>query len=122
MNVSFSAPPSCILREYSTEEDRLLYPGGQWLPGVVMNSAGNCLSLNAKKSLDDVMVMWRNEGNDDLPLNCMTLKELHTEVWYVIFLLESHILSIISLNFQLITILLFHIEMAYKWHFNLGAS
>lgn len=122
MNVSFSVPPSCILREYSTEEDRLLYPGGQWLPGVVMNSAGNCLSLNAKRSLDDVMVMWRNEGNDDLPLNCMTLKELHTEVWYVIFLLESHILSIISLNFQLITILLFHIEMAYKWHFNLGAS
>lgn len=86
MNISFSVPPSCILREHTTEEGRVLYPGGQWLPGAVMNSAGSCLNLNGKKSLDGVMIKWRNEGDDDLPVNCLTLKELRAEVWYVIFI------------------------------------
>ncbi|KAF8389847.1 hypothetical protein HHK36_024364 [Tetracentron sinense] len=80
MNISFSVPPSCILREDSSEESRLSYPGGQWLPEACLNSAGNCLSLNGKRSLDDAMVIWRDEGDDDLPIHCMTLKELRAEV------------------------------------------
>ncbi|KAJ8630448.1 hypothetical protein MRB53_023771 [Persea americana] len=89
MNISFSVPPSCILREHTTEEGRVLYPGGQWLPGAVMNSARSCLDLNGKKSLDDVMIKWRNEGDDDLPVNCLTLKELRAEVCLVANALET---------------------------------
>lgn len=117
MNISFSVPPSCILREHTTEEGRVLYPGGQWLPGAVMNSAGSCLNLNGKKSVDDVMIKWRNEGDDELPVNFLTLKELSAEVWYVIFIskvilchLKTHILFIISLNFLNIIILLLYIN------------
>lgn len=88
MDISFSVHPSCILCE-DTSEGRMLHPGGQWLPGAVLNSAGNCLSLNRKKSLDDIMVIWRNEGDDDLPVNCMTLKELRAEVFLVAHALET---------------------------------
>ena len=76
MSVSFSLPPQCILRENPS------HPGGQWLPGAHLNPAKNCLSLNGKRTLDDGMVMWRDEGDDKLPVRKMTLKELCTEVWY----------------------------------------
>lgn len=85
MNASFSVPPQCILRENLSGDGQLSVPGGQWLPGAFGNPAKNCLSLNRKRSLNDTMVIWRDEGNDDLPLNKMTLKELHTEVWYAKF-------------------------------------
>ena len=76
MSVSFSLPPQCILRENPS------HPGGQWLPGAHLNPAKNCLSLNGKRTLDDGMVIWRDEGDDKLPVRKMTLKELRTEVWY----------------------------------------
>jgi len=83
MSVSFSVPPQCILREDSS------HPGGQWLPGAHLNPARNCLSLNENRTLDDVMIVWRDEGEDKFPLKKMTLNELRTEVWLVAYALES---------------------------------
>ncbi|KAF5957753.1 hypothetical protein HYC85_004978 [Camellia sinensis] len=73
ISVSFSVPPQCILRENQS------HPGGQWLPGAHLNPTKNCLSLNGKRTLDDIMVIWRDERDDKMPVNKMTLKELCTE-------------------------------------------
>ncbi|KAI8013115.1 putative acyl-activating enzyme 17, peroxisomal [Camellia lanceoleosa] len=83
ISVSFLVPPQCILRENQS------HPGGQWLPGAHLNLAKNCLSLNGKRTLDDIMVIWRDEGDDKMPVNKMTLKELRTEVWLVAHALET---------------------------------
>ncbi|KAK4546485.1 hypothetical protein RGQ29_032885 [Quercus rubra] len=58
-------------------------PVGQWLPGAFLNPAENCLSLNSKRSLEDIAVIWRDEGDDILPVNRMTVREFRTEVWLV---------------------------------------
>ncbi|KAM1186652.1 hypothetical protein PS2_015466 [Malus domestica] len=89
MNASFDTPPQCILRENLSGDGHLLVPGGQWLPGAFGNPAKNCLIVNRKRSLNDTMVIWRDEGNDDLPLNKMTLKELRAEVWLVAHALKA---------------------------------
>lgn len=83
MNILFSVPPQCVLRENPSGETNLSDPGGQWLPGAFVNPAKNCLSLNGKRTLNDAMVIWRNEGDDDMPVNRMTLQELCSEVWLV---------------------------------------
>uniref|UniRef100_A0A7N0T1M9 AMP-dependent synthetase/ligase domain-containing protein n=1 Tax=Kalanchoe fedtschenkoi TaxID=63787 RepID=A0A7N0T1M9_KALFE len=77
MCISFSVPPRHILVESPA------YPGGQWLPGAFLNPAKNCLTLNSKHDLNDAVVIWRDEGQDDLPLNRMTLREFREEVWLV---------------------------------------
>ncbi|XP_023516071.1 probable acyl-activating enzyme 17, peroxisomal [Cucurbita pepo subsp. pepo] len=83
MKITFSKPPNCILqRQFSS-------PGGQWLPGAVFNPAKDCLSLNENRSLDDVAIIWRDEGCDDLPLKRLTLGELRAEVWLVAHALNS---------------------------------
>lgn len=78
MDVTFSKPPDCILRD----EETLSHPGGEWLPGAYINPAKNCLSINRKRNLDDTTIIWRDEGKDDHPLNKMTLNELRSQVWY----------------------------------------
>lgn len=77
MNISFSVPPECILREDPTN------PGGNWLPCATFNPANNCLSLSVERTLDDIAVIWRDEGDDETPVNKMTLKDLRGSVWYV---------------------------------------
>ncbi|KAK9116438.1 hypothetical protein Sjap_015385 [Stephania japonica] len=89
MDISFSVPPSCVLREGSSPDGCLTYPGGQWLPGAYLNSARNCLSVSSKRNKDDIMVIWRNEGDENLPLNHMTLTELRNEVWLVARAIQS---------------------------------
>ncbi|OVA06442.1 AMP-dependent synthetase/ligase [Macleaya cordata] len=89
MKISFLVPPSCILREHSSEEGRVSYPGGQWLPGAFLNSAENCLTLNGKRCANDIAIIWRDEGDDDLPLHRMTFKELQEEVCLVANALET---------------------------------
>lgn len=84
MNAVFDKPPQCIFRENLSGDRHLSVPGGQWLPGACVNPAKNCLSLNCKRSLNDTMIIWRDEGKDDLPLNKMTLKELRAQIWYAI--------------------------------------
>lgn len=97
MCVNFSVPPDCILHESSSEESHILNPGGKWLPGAFVNPANNCLVVNSKRSLDDIVIRWRDEGDDNLPVKSMTLKELQTEVWYVsIHLIDAAVFPIIS--------------------------
>ncbi|KAL3322367.1 hypothetical protein AABB24_039810 [Solanum stoloniferum] len=82
MNISFSVPPECILRESPS------HPGGQWLPGARVNPAKNCLSLR-KRTLSDVAIIWQSEGNDEAPVEKMTCQELRESVWEVAYALES---------------------------------
>ncbi|XP_010262187.1 PREDICTED: probable acyl-activating enzyme 17, peroxisomal isoform X2 [Nelumbo nucifera] len=89
MNISFSVPPSCILYEHTSEGGHLSYPGGQWLPGAILNCAENCLNLNGKRSLNDTMIIWRDEGDDNLPVKHMMLKQLRSEVWLVAYALDT---------------------------------
>ncbi|KAL6655936.1 hypothetical protein ACP70R_006762 [Stipagrostis hirtigluma subsp. patula] len=74
MGVVFSVEPSCILRESDA------YPGGEWLPGAMLNAAANCLSAKPGRSSDDVAIVWRDEGKDSEPLNFVTLGELRKKV------------------------------------------
>lgn len=80
MNISFSIPPKCILNEESS------FSNGEspWLCGAFVNPARNCLALNEKRTLNDTVIVWRDEWDDDMPVNKITLKELRSEVWYVI--------------------------------------
>ncbi|WVZ21673.1 hypothetical protein V8G54_008995 [Vigna mungo] len=89
MNISFSKPPECILRDSPTGEGPLSHPGGQWLPGASINPAQNCININGKRGLNDTVIIWREEQHDDLPLERMTLKELREEVWLVAYALNS---------------------------------
>lgn len=83
MNVSFSVPPQCILRETPTQ------PGGHWLPGAYLNPAKNCLMSNGKRSLNDMVIIYRNEGEDESPVKRLTLKELRYAVWTVAYALDT---------------------------------
>ncbi|XP_031092410.1 probable acyl-activating enzyme 17, peroxisomal isoform X2 [Ipomoea triloba] len=83
MNVSFSVPPQCILRETPSQ------PGGQWLPGAYLNPAKNCLTLNGKRSLNDTVILYRDEGDDETPVKRLTLKELQSAVWTVAHALDT---------------------------------
>ncbi|PNY04966.1 putative acyl-activating enzyme peroxisomal-like [Trifolium pratense] len=80
MNISFSKPPECILRDNPNEDGSSSYPSGQWLPGASINPAQNCLNLNGTRSLNDTVIIWRDELQDDLPLQRMTLEELRQEI------------------------------------------
>lgn len=77
MGINFSVEPSCILRENDA------YPGGEWLPGAVLNAAANCLTAKPGRSSDDVAIVWRDEGKDSEPLNFVTLEELRKNVCLV---------------------------------------
>ncbi|CAA0815311.1 Probable acyl-activating enzyme 17- peroxisomal [Striga hermonthica] len=82
MKVSFSVPPKRILCEDPS------HPGGKWLPGATINPAKSCLT-GAKWNLTDTAVMWRDETDDELLVNKMTLKELRTTVWLVSHAIET---------------------------------
>lgn len=77
MGVAFSVEPSCILRENDA------YPGGEWLPGAVLNAAANCLSAKPGRGSDDAAIVWRDEGKDSEPLNFVTIEELRKKVCLV---------------------------------------
>jgi hypothetical protein len=98
MNISFSKPPECILRDNPNEDGSSSYPSGQWLPGASINPAQNCLNLNGTRSLNDTVIIWRDELQDDLPLQRMTLEELRQEVWYA-----TNSLSVCHLIFFILT-------------------
>ncbi|XP_060204863.1 probable acyl-activating enzyme 17, peroxisomal isoform X1 [Lycium barbarum] len=83
MNISFSVSPECILRETP------LHPGGLWLPGARLNPAKNCLRLNAKRSLSDIVVITRDEGDDEAPVTRLTLEELRSAVWRVAYAIDT---------------------------------
>ncbi|XP_004236096.1 hexanoyl-CoA synthase isoform X4 [Solanum lycopersicum] len=83
MDIFFSVSPECILHETP------LHPGGQWLPGARLNPAKNCLRLNAKRSLSDIVVITRDEGDDEAPVTKLTLEELRSAVWRVAYCIDT---------------------------------
>ncbi|EOA22761.1 hypothetical protein CARUB_v10003474mg [Capsella rubella] len=89
LNIVFSVPPKCILEKDTSGVN----PGGNWLPGAYLNPARNCLTSGFKRRLDDIVIRWRDEGSDDLPVNTMTLLELRSHVWLV-----AHALSALDLE------------------------
>ncbi|XP_010497106.1 PREDICTED: probable acyl-activating enzyme 17, peroxisomal [Camelina sativa] len=89
LNIVFSVAPKCILEKDTSGVN----PGGNWLPGAYLNPARNCLTHGFKRRLDDVVIRWRDEGSDDLPVNTMTLLELRSHVWLV-----AHALSALDLE------------------------
>ncbi|KAL3655286.1 putative acyl-activating enzyme 17, peroxisomal [Castilleja foliolosa] len=82
MNTFFSVHPECILREVPS------HLGGQWLPNATTNPANNCLS-GVKGTLENIAVIWRDETDDELPVNKMSLKELRASVWLVAHAIET---------------------------------
>ncbi|KAJ0599938.1 hypothetical protein HanRHA438_Chr03g0112451 [Helianthus annuus] len=89
MSVSFSVPPNRISIEDPSQESQLLHPRGQWLPRAYVNPARNCLNLNSQRKLSDIAVIWRNEGDDESPVNKMTFEKLRSKVWLVAYALEK---------------------------------
>uniref|UniRef100_A0A0E0M0Q0 4-coumarate--CoA ligase n=1 Tax=Oryza punctata TaxID=4537 RepID=A0A0E0M0Q0_ORYPU len=83
MGITFSVEPSCILRENDA------YPGGEWLPGAVLNAAANCLIAKPGRNSDDVAIVWRDEGKDSEPLNFVALEELRKKVCLVANALDA---------------------------------
>lgn len=83
LKISFHVPPVTIFREH------ISYPGGQWLPEAVLNSAENCFCWNGRRDKDDIAVIWRDEGCDNLPLKHMTFKELHEQISLVANSIET---------------------------------
>lgn len=59
--------------------------GGSWFPGSVLNIAECCLlpAYFPKKTDESVAVVWREEWDDDRPVNSLSLKELREQVMYV---------------------------------------
>lgn len=78
--VRFHEDPRCIL----DKSDKLNH-GGLWFPGSVLNIAECCLlpGSSPKKQDDDVAIIWRDEGHDDLPVNRLLLRELREQVMMV---------------------------------------
>ncbi|PWA74948.1 acyl-activating enzyme 17 [Artemisia annua] len=89
MNISFSVPPKRILVDDPSQESQLSHPGGQWLPGAYVNPARDCLSLGSKRNLNDVAVIWRDEGSDQIPVKRMTVRKLRSEVWLAAYALDT---------------------------------
>ncbi|KAG9456399.1 hypothetical protein H6P81_000907 [Aristolochia fimbriata] len=77
LSIAFREGPKCIL----DNTDRSKHCGS-WFPGSSLNIAECCL-LSSKypyKQDDTVAVIWRNEGEDDFPVNKLQLKDLREQV------------------------------------------
>ncbi|KAJ7536957.1 hypothetical protein O6H91_12G089700 [Diphasiastrum complanatum] len=88
LGIPFIREPSCIL-----DLDPLAFdaesPGGVWLPGAYVNAADFCLEFNNRRNPSNIAVMWRDEGEDDAPMNTFTLCELKARVVEVARSLEE---------------------------------
>uniref|UniRef100_A0A1D1Z1X9 4-coumarate--CoA ligase n=1 Tax=Anthurium amnicola TaxID=1678845 RepID=A0A1D1Z1X9_9ARAE len=86
LSVKFQEGPRCIL-DTSSEFKH----GATWLPGSILNIAECCLlPMNSTKKTDDsTVIIWRNEGEDDLPVNSLSLKELQNQVMMVAYALDA---------------------------------
>ncbi|KAJ8643479.1 hypothetical protein MRB53_005227 [Persea americana] len=86
LSVVFRGDPKCVL----DTSDKLKH-GGVWFPGAVLNIAECCLvpMNHPKKQDEDVAVVWRDEGQDDSPVNRMLLRELRDQVMMVANALDA---------------------------------
>ncbi|KAL3518967.1 hypothetical protein ACH5RR_021556 [Cinchona calisaya] len=85
LSINFLKAPKCILDSSDKSKH-----GGTWFPGSVLNIAECCLkSSNCPTKQDDsLVIVWRDEGCDDLDVRQMTLKELREKVMLVANALE----------------------------------
>jgi hypothetical protein len=77
-SIVFHQQPCCIL---DTSNEAI--PRGQWLPGATLNIAESCLALKGKKTDSSTAIIWRDEGEDELPLKTLTLAHLCAFVRWV---------------------------------------
>ncbi|KAJ4970803.1 hypothetical protein NE237_003902 [Protea cynaroides] len=86
LSVKFHEGPRCILDTSDKSK-----PGGTWLPGSVLNIAESCLipTDDPRKQDEDVVIIWRDEGLDDDPVNRMTLREFREKVMMVANALDT---------------------------------
>jgi hypothetical protein len=77
-SIVFHQQPRCIL---DTSNEAI--PGGQWLPGAALNIAESCLASKGKKTDSSTAIIWRDEGEDELPLKTLTLAHLRAFVRWV---------------------------------------
>ncbi|KAJ4972219.1 hypothetical protein NE237_005318 [Protea cynaroides] len=86
LSVTFREGPRCILDTSDKSKH-----GGTWLPGSVLNIAESCLLPMdyPRKRDEDVVVIWRDEGLDDNPINSMTLREFREQVMMVANALDT---------------------------------
>lgn len=80
--VRFHEPPKAILDTSDKSKG-----GVTWFPGAVLNISECCLlpSHSPKRTDESMAIIWRDEGLDDSPVNCLSLKELRDQVMYVAF-------------------------------------
>ncbi|XP_047325723.1 probable CoA ligase CCL12 [Impatiens glandulifera] len=83
LSIVFHKEPRCILDTSSQN--------GTWFPDAIMNIAECCLlpSNHPRKRDDSPIIVWRDEGCDDSPVNRMTLKELREQVMLVANALDA---------------------------------
>lgn len=74
----FHQPPRCFL---DTSNEAAL-PGGAWIPGAHLNVAECCLAAKGAKSDSSIAIVHRNEGEDDLPVQHLTLSQFRANVRY----------------------------------------
>ncbi|KAJ4971647.1 hypothetical protein NE237_004746 [Protea cynaroides] len=86
LSVIFRKGPRCILDTSDKSKH-----GGTWLPGSVLNIAESCLLSTdyPRKQDEDVVVIWRDEGLDDNPVNRMTLREFREQIMMVANALDT---------------------------------
>lgn len=79
LSIIFHRAPRCILD--TTDKSK---HGGTWFPDAVLNIAECCLLPVSypRKHDNSLAVVWRDEGNDDSPVNRLTLRELREQVMY----------------------------------------
>uniref|UniRef100_A0A7I4DQI2 AMP-dependent synthetase/ligase domain-containing protein n=1 Tax=Physcomitrium patens TaxID=3218 RepID=A0A7I4DQI2_PHYPA len=80
----FHQHPRCFL-DTSDEANQ----GGVWLPGAHLNVAECCLAAKGSKTDSSIAIMYRNEGEDDLPVREITLSQLRADVSRVANSLEA---------------------------------
>ncbi|XP_068652699.1 probable CoA ligase CCL12 isoform X2 [Aristolochia californica] len=80
LSVQFYKNPICIL----DTTDRSKH-GGTWFPGSVLNVAECCLLPMKSLGKEDssIAIVWRAEGEDDLPVNMLQLKDLRAQVMMI---------------------------------------
>ncbi|KAK9169354.1 hypothetical protein Syun_001494 [Stephania yunnanensis] len=90
LSVKFRERPKCILDTSDKSK-----PGGAWMPGAVLNIAECCLlpTNHPRKDDDSVVLVWRDEGYDDSPVNQMTLEEFRGQVMMVANALDAAFLK-----------------------------
>ncbi|KAG0500630.1 hypothetical protein HPP92_000702 [Vanilla planifolia] len=86
LSVIFRDKPKAIL-----DTSDKLKEGGALFPGAVLNITECCLlpSNSPKKTDESLVMLWRNEGFDDLPVNSLSLKELREQVMMVANALDT---------------------------------